>query len=60
MATLTPAIIGGVADRKGRIAPGMDADLVALDDAGVVQRVWTRGRLAPAPRATPQRTGEAF
>jgi N-acetylglucosamine-6-phosphate deacetylase len=51
MATLTPATIGGVADRKGRIAPGADADLLALDDEGVVQRVWTRGHLAYATSA---------
>jgi N-acetylglucosamine-6-phosphate deacetylase len=51
MATLTPATIGGVADRKGRIAPGADADLLALDDAGEIQRVWTRGQLAYAAGA---------
>jgi len=48
MATLTPATIGGVADRKGCIQPGADADLLALDDKGVIQRVWTRGHLAYA------------
>ena len=31
MATATPARIIGVSDRKGRIAPGMDADVVVLD-----------------------------
>mgnify|MGYP001791855620 CR=1 FL=1 len=36
MATLTPATILGLADRKGRIAPGCDADLVALDAQGRV------------------------
>jgi N-acetylglucosamine-6-phosphate deacetylase len=46
MATLTPARIAGVADRKGQIVPGADADVLALDDAGVVRRAWTRGRLA--------------
>ena len=50
MATLSPATIAGVDDRKGRIAPGMDADVLALDDQGVVQRAWTRGRLAYAGR----------
>jgi N-acetylglucosamine-6-phosphate deacetylase len=49
MATLTPATITGLQSRKGRIAPGMDADLVALDDAGFVQRTWTRGQLAYPP-----------
>ena len=43
-----PATIGGVADRKGCIQPGADADLLALDDKGVIQRVWTRGHLAYA------------
>jgi N-acetylglucosamine-6-phosphate deacetylase len=46
MATLTPAHIAGVAARKGRVAPGADADLVALDDQGFVRCVWTRGHLA--------------
>jgi N-acetylglucosamine-6-phosphate deacetylase len=32
MATTTPARVIGLADRKGRIAPGYDADLVVLDD----------------------------
>ncbi|HVB20863.1 MAG TPA: hypothetical protein VNG51_02840 [Ktedonobacteraceae bacterium] len=32
--------------RKGRIAPGADADLLALDDKGFVKRTWVRGQLA--------------
>jgi N-acetylglucosamine-6-phosphate deacetylase len=48
MATLTPARIAGVAHRKGCIQPGADADVLALDDTGVIQRVWTRGHLAYA------------
>jgi N-acetylglucosamine-6-phosphate deacetylase len=48
MATLSPARIAGVADRKGCIRPGADADLLALDDKGVIQLVWTRGHLAYA------------
>ena len=43
MATLTPARITGMADRKGAIRPGVDADLVALDENGAVQRTWVRG-----------------
>ncbi len=46
MATLTPARITGVDDRKGQLAPGADADVVAIDSDGVIQRVWTRGNLA--------------
>lgn len=46
MATRTPARIAGIANRKGSIAPGMDADLIALDEFGCVRRTWTRGLLA--------------
>jgi N-acetylglucosamine-6-phosphate deacetylase len=57
MATLTPARIAGVAARlghmpgeqnppqKGQIVPGADADLLALDERGFVQRTWIQGRL---------------
>lgn len=45
MASRTPAEITGVAERKGRVAPGMDADLIALDERGFVRRAWVRGRL---------------
>jgi N-acetylglucosamine-6-phosphate deacetylase len=44
-ATHVPATIAGVVIRKGRIAPGADADLVALNDHGFVQRTWVRGHL---------------
>ncbi|HYU73478.1 MAG TPA: N-acetylglucosamine-6-phosphate deacetylase [Ktedonobacteraceae bacterium] len=46
MATLVPATIAGIAQRKGKIAPGADADLLALDEHGFVQRTWVRGLLA--------------
>jgi N-acetylglucosamine-6-phosphate deacetylase len=46
MATYIPARIAGVAQRKGRIAPGADADLIALDSHGCVQCTWVRGFLA--------------
>lgn len=46
MATATPARIGGIASRKGRLAPGYDADIIALDAEGRVARAWTRGTLA--------------
>jgi N-acetylglucosamine-6-phosphate deacetylase len=48
MATHTPARIAGLAPRKGSVAPRGDADLLALDDQGFVQRTWVRGRLAYA------------
>ena len=44
MATLTPATIAGVADRKGQLTPGADADLVVLDDAGHVRQTWRGGQ----------------
>ena len=45
MASQVPARIAGVAQHKGRIVPGADADLIALDEHGVVQRTWVRGSL---------------
>lgn len=46
MATATPARIGGIGSRKGRLAPDYDADIVAFDAEGQVIRTWTRGTLA--------------
>ncbi len=43
MATLSPAAVLGVADRKGRIAPGADADLVVLDEGLDVVMTFVRG-----------------
>jgi N-acetylglucosamine-6-phosphate deacetylase len=45
MATLTPACTADV-PRKGRLSPGADADLVALDEHMSVQRTWIGGCLA--------------
>lgn len=45
MASQVPARIAGVAQRKGSIVPGADADLIALDEHGIVQRTWVRGSL---------------
>jgi N-acetylglucosamine-6-phosphate deacetylase len=44
MATEVPARILGIADRKGRIAAGYDADLVVLTPKFDVARVFVRGR----------------
>jgi N-acetylglucosamine-6-phosphate deacetylase len=43
MATHIPARIAHLAPRKGTITPGADADLIALDTNGLVQRTWIRG-----------------
>lgn len=43
LATEVPARILGIADRKGRLARGYDADLVLLDDGLGVERVFVRG-----------------
>ena len=43
MATATPARVLGL-DRKGRIAPGCDADLVILDESGHVERTLVAGK----------------
>jgi N-acetylglucosamine-6-phosphate deacetylase len=44
MAATTPAELLGVADVKGSIAPGRDADLVVLDGDLTVARVLARGQ----------------
>ena len=48
MASTVPARVAGVGTRKGRIAPGYDADIVALGEDLRVEAVWTRGRRAAA------------
>ncbi len=45
MAAAAPAATLGLHRRKGRIAPGYDADLVALDDDLAVVMTWVGGRL---------------
>ena len=42
-ASATPARVLGIDDHRGAIAPGLDADLVVLDDDLRVQRVMVRG-----------------
>jgi beta-aspartyl-dipeptidase (metallo-type) len=44
LVTTNPARALGLADRKGAIGVGRDADVVVLDDALQVQHVWARGR----------------
>ena len=46
MASATPAAFLGLSDRTGRIAPGLAADLVALDESGRVMQSWIAGRLS--------------
>ena len=43
MATLTPATVMGLADRKGRIEPGYDADLVVFDEDWRVRATMIAG-----------------
>jgi len=43
LATEVPARILGVADRKGRLERGYDADVVLLDDSLGVERVFVKG-----------------
>jgi N-acetylglucosamine-6-phosphate deacetylase len=43
MASTVPADVAGVSDRKGRIAPGFDADMAALTPELTVAGTWVRG-----------------
>jgi N-acetylglucosamine-6-phosphate deacetylase len=49
MAATTPAELLGIADRKGSIAPGLDADLVVLEPDLALAAVLARGTWARAP-----------
>jgi N-acetylglucosamine-6-phosphate deacetylase len=44
MATAAPAAAIGIGDRLGRLAPGLPADLVHLDDGLALAGVWRAGR----------------
>lgn len=44
MASLYPAMLMGLDDRRGRIAPGTIADLVHLDDSLEVRATWVGGQ----------------
>jgi N-acetylglucosamine-6-phosphate deacetylase len=45
MATLTPAAVVGVDDRKGSLEPGKDADIVIIDPDVNVQLTMARGQV---------------
>jgi len=45
MASTVPARILGLAESKGRLATGYDADITALDGEGKVAMTWVAGRL---------------
>lgn len=49
LATQVPARILGVADRKGKIERGYDADLVVLSEKFAIERVLVRGEDVPLP-----------
>ncbi|HEY3366666.1 MAG TPA: N-acetylglucosamine-6-phosphate deacetylase [Symbiobacteriaceae bacterium] len=46
LAATNPARVAGVGDRKGRLSPGFDADVVALDDQFRVQLTLVEGKVA--------------
>jgi N-acetylglucosamine-6-phosphate deacetylase len=52
MLSATPASIARVADRKGALKPGYDADLVILDESYRVVATYCRGRLAYSATAS--------
>ncbi|MGL5697957.1 MAG: amidohydrolase family protein, partial [Kluyvera sp.] len=43
IACLNPAILAGVAERKGSLTVGKDADILVLDNAQNLHAVWCRG-----------------
>ena len=43
----------GIAERKGSIQAGKDADIVWMDDSMHIQKVWCRGSAA-----VPEKRGE--
>lgn len=44
MASTVPAAALGMLDQRGQVAPGLRADLVLMDEAGVVAQTWIDGR----------------
>jgi N-acetylglucosamine-6-phosphate deacetylase len=45
MLTLNPATLLGIEFKKGTLRTGADADIVLLNDALEIERVWVRGTL---------------
>jgi len=43
MLTLNPATVLGIEFKKGALRTGADADILLLNEALQVARVWTRG-----------------
>ncbi|KAF8590850.1 carbohydrate esterase family 9 protein [Ramaria rubella] len=43
-ATYNPAVCLNIANRKGTLRPGADADLVLLDEKGYVKSTWVSGK----------------
>lgn len=43
VACLNPATLAGVAERKGSLTPGKDADILVLDNQQALRAVWCRG-----------------
>lgn len=46
MMSLTPSVMVGVADRKGSIVPGKDADIIIMDSMFRVQHVLVNGNIS--------------
>lgn len=53
MMTHTPAVIQGLADRKGSLAAGKDADLVVFDDDICIHLTMTGGRIVYEKKEMP-------
>jgi N-acetylglucosamine-6-phosphate deacetylase len=49
LASASPARVLGLQDRKGAIAPGLDADLAVLDDDLACWATMVRGRWVHGP-----------
>lgn len=52
MVTRNPARLLGISERKGRLAPGMDADIVVLDEDGSVWATLVEGKVVYEKKAS--------